>query len=303
MTDTIAEGRANMVAIPGGQVLIGAPGAHLDQVGDAQPYPRTWFADESPRHPCQVAPFLLDRHPVTNASYDLFVRASGYRTEAEQRGFGLVYGEHFWEERAGACWRSPSGAGSDLTGRQRHPVVHIARADAEAYCAWAGKRLPTEAEWEYAAHGSTWRPWPWGEDFDPACVNCAEHWAGRLLGDLTDWHRWWAQQRSCQGERPATTPVGTFPDGDSPFGLADMAGNVAEWIATPYRLYAPEVNCDPILRLAQGRYGVLRGGGWMNMRWQVRTTERIACHPTYSTWATGFRCAADADTEQLDFPS
>ncbi|MEV0422726.1 SUMF1/EgtB/PvdO family nonheme iron enzyme [Streptosporangium canum] len=122
---------------PGGRVLIGAPGAHLDQVADAQPYPRTWFADEGPRQSRQVVPFLLDRHLVTNVEYGLFVHASGYQTEAEQRGFGLVYGARFWEERAGACWRRPAGAGSDLTGRERHPVVHIARADADVCCAWA----------------------------------------------------------------------------------------------------------------------------------------------------------------------
>ncbi|GAA4201297.1 formylglycine-generating enzyme family protein [Streptosporangium oxazolinicum] len=284
---------SEMVFIPGGQVAIGAPGRHLDQVSNAQPYPRSWFADETPQHHRRVSPFLLARHPVTNAAFAVFVQDSGYRTAAERRGFGLVYGETFWEERPGACWRHPNGPGSDLSGRLQHPVVHISRADADAYCVWAGRRLPTEEEWEYAAHGPTWHPWPWGEEFDPELVNCADHWAGRLVDGLTGWRRWWARQRGRRGDLPATTPVGAFsPYGDSVFGIADMAGNVGEWTATTYRLYAEQVECDPILRQAQGRYGVLRGGGWMNLRWQTRTTERIACDPAYSTWASGFRCAA-----------
>ncbi|WP_218011037.1 formylglycine-generating enzyme family protein [Herbidospora mongoliensis] len=288
----------NMIALPACKVPIGSPSAHLNQIEKVQSYPRTWFADETPRHLVSIEPFLLDRHPVTNAAFSLFVQASGYQTEAERRGFGLVYGERFWEERPGACWSAPAGLGSDLTGHDHHPVVHIARADAAAYCAWAGKRLPTEAEWEYAAHGSRWQQWPWGNDFDPAMVNCV----GEQANDLKDWHAWWAQRT---GHRASTTPVGTFsPGGDSPFGVADMAGNVAEWVAGTYQLYDAKVQCDPILRMAQGRYGVLRGGGWMNLRWQVRTTERIACDPTYSTWAIGFRCAADIDVfnDQPDVP-
>ncbi|WP_063813284.1 formylglycine-generating enzyme family protein [Herbidospora daliensis] len=289
----------NMIAIPGAKAPIGSPNAHLDQLERAQSYPRSWFLDEVPKHLCTIDPFLLDRHPVTNAAFTQFVEDSGYETEAEQRGFGLVYGERFWEERRGACWSAPTGPGSDLTGSERHPVVHIARADAEAYCQWAGKRLPTEVEWEYAAHGSRWQPWPWGSHFDPALVNCV----GEEAGDLKEWHKWWSRQSA---HRPSTTPVGTFsPAGDSPFGLADMAGNVAEWVADTYQLYDPKIQCDPILRMAQGRYGVLRGGGWMNLRWQVRTSERIACDPAYSTWAIGFRCAADIDVfaDRPDVPS
>jgi formylglycine-generating enzyme required for sulfatase activity len=296
---------AGMVALPGAQVLVGAPPGHLDWLTGAQPYPRPWFADETPQHPQDVHPFLLDRHPVTNAAFAEFVHVSGYVTEAEERGFGLVYGGEYWEERAGVCWRHPVGAAGDLTGRWEHPVVHIAHHDAEAFCRWAGKRLPTEAEWEYAAHGSQWRPWPWGGVFDASLANCAEHWAaGRMMADLADWRCWWKEYRAHHGEQTGTTPVGAFsPGGDSPFGIADMAGNVNEWTGSIYQPYAAGVGCDPILERAHGRYVTVRGGGWMNLRFQVRTTERIACDPAYSTWATGFRCAADVGNVLTDVPA
>ncbi|MEV6866634.1 SUMF1/EgtB/PvdO family nonheme iron enzyme [Streptosporangium subroseum] len=285
-----------MVAIPAGQVLIGAPTEHLDWLVEAQAYPRTWFADETPQHRQDVRAYLLDRHPVTNAAFAQFVQMTGYVTAAELRGFGLVYSD-YWEERAGANWRHPTGPASDLTGRWQHPVIHVAHRDAEAYCAWAGKRLPTEIEWEYAAHGEQWRPWPWGKEFDALRVNSVEHWAGRMVADLADWRRWWAEYRAHYGEQLGTTPVGAFsPGGDSPFGISDMAGNVAEWTASTYQPYAAGVDCDPILQRAHGRFITVRGGGWMHLRFQIRTTERIAGDATYSTWAGGFRCAADLTT-------
>ncbi|MEU1883450.1 SUMF1/EgtB/PvdO family nonheme iron enzyme [Streptosporangium sp. NPDC020072] len=295
MTTPVADDH-DLISLPGGQILIGAPRRHLTDLAGEQPYPTEWFGDETPRHALTLAPFRLARHPVTNAQFTRFAEASGYRTDAERRGFGLVYGRSYWEDRDGANWRHPAGPGSDLTGRQDHPVVHISLADATAYCTWAGLRLPTEAEWEYAAHGPHWRPWPWGQHFDPGLANCAEHWAGELLGGLEDWRRWWSGYHPRLAYGPATTPVGQF-DGASPFGIDDMAGNVNEWTSSVYWLYAPEAPCDQVMRYAQGRYVTIRGGGWMNLRWQVRTTERVASDATHYTWASGFRCAADEPDE------
>jgi sulfatase modifying factor 1 len=285
-----------LVAIPPGKVLIGSPEEHLDDIAVVQHYPRAWFEDEIPQHLIDVAALFIDRYPVSNAAFADFTAASGYVTAAEERGFGLVYGVGYWEEKAGASWRYPAGPHDSVENRMDHPVVHVAHADAAAYAEWAGMRLPTEAEWEYAAHGATWKCWPWGGAWDHRRANCAEYWAEKPIADFTAWRAWWAVHRERHGGIPATVAVGTFsPEGDSPFGVAEMAGNVAEWTATRYHLYDPYRSYDPIYVAAANRYMVVRGGTWMNFRYQLRTSERIACDPAYSNFATGFRCAIDSD--------
>ena len=287
---------APMAAIPAGAAVIGSPEAHLDAVAAAQHYPRTWFEDEAPQHRVSVDGFRIDRHPVTNAAFDAFAAATGYLTLAERRGFGLVYGDSYWQERPGACWRHPGGPDDSIDGRMNHPVVHVSHADALAFAAWADKRLPTEAEWEHAAHGQAWRCWPWGNHWDPRKANSAELWAGQPIAGFAAWRTWWGTRRARNHDTPATTPAGSFsPDGDSPWGVADMAGNVAEWTATTYQPYDPSRRYDPVYAAAAGRYVVVRGGSWMNFRYQLRTSERIACDPSYENFATGFRCAADLD--------
>ncbi|WP_246238498.1 formylglycine-generating enzyme family protein [Acrocarpospora corrugata] len=283
-----------MVTIPAAEVQIGSSEEHMDGLTSVQHYGREWFEDESPQHRRAVATFAIDTYPVTNGEYLAFTEATGHRTAAELRGWGLVYGASYWEEREGACWRRPAGPGDSVQDRLDHPVVHVGHADALAYAAWAGKRLPTEAEWEYAAHGPQWRCWPWGAEWGPGFANCAEHWSGTAISDFAAWRSWWARRRAEHGETPATTPVGAFsPTGDSPFGVADLAGNVAEWTATTYHLYDRDRSYDPVYTMAAGRYMVVRGGSWKDFRFQVRTSERIAVDPVYSSFALGFRCAAD----------
>jgi len=284
-----------MIEIPGGEIAVGSPEAHLDDLASDQHYEREWFEDEAPQHRVRVAGFLIDAQLVTNAQYQEFAEATGYQTEVERRGFGLVYGESYWEEIDGACWRYPAGAGDSAADRPDHPVVHVAYRDAVAYADWAGKRLPTEAEWEYAAHGSQWRAWPWGDRWDAALANSAEYWSGGPISTPADWKSWWKRYWHAHGGTPATTPVGAFSGaGDSPFGVADMAGNVSEWVASAYSLYDPDRTYLPNYQVAAGRYQVVRGGSWMNFRYQLRTTERFAADPTYSNVSMGFRCAASA---------
>jgi sulfatase modifying factor 1 len=232
-TDAVfAEG---MVWVPGGKFWIGTE----DKV----------FNDAQPVHEVALDGFWIDRTEVTNAQFARFVQATGYRTVAERplnpedfpglKKIDLVPGsivftppdrevsldQHlsWWQFVAGANWRHPEGPGSDLKGREKHPVVHICWEDAAAYAKWAGKRLPTEAEWEYAARGGLDRkPYVWGDELQPGGKWMANIWQGRfpIKNDRADGYR-------------ATAPVASFPPNG--FGLYDMAGNVWEWCSDWYR--------------------------------------------------------------------
>jgi sulfatase modifying factor 1 len=285
-----------MLRIPPGAFLQGSPPWLLDWLGDQdQPLPRQWFADETPQISRSLASYWIDRYPVTVREFDEFVRHTGYRTDAERRGFGMVYGDQGWEEREGVCWLAPGGPGSTTAGYEEHPVVHTSWDDANAYARWAGKRLPTEAEWEFAARGTDFRIWPWGDNWSGRNANTAELHAGPL-STLEGWQAWWRSMYSRDGPVPRTTPVGSFSgQGDSVFGCGDMAGNVYEWTSTLSYLYDDETACDPTVRKAVGRYRVIRGGSWMNFRYQVRCSERMHGDPGgWSSFAHGFRCARDA---------
>ncbi|MFE4055596.1 formylglycine-generating enzyme family protein [Streptomyces sp. NPDC059096] len=285
---------ASMITVPAGTVLIGSPEDHLDALVSQQHYGRTWFEDESPQHRVTISAFRIDRYPVTNADFTHFTDATGYTTAAERRGFGALYGDSYWQMQPGADWRHPAGPGDSAAERPDHPVVHVDHADATAYARWAGKRLPTEAEWEYAAHGPGWRPWPWGSTWNRARAVCAETGQSGPADGPAWWRVWWKDRVARHGTLPGTAPVGTHsPDGDSPFGICDMAGNVSQWTASTYRLYDPARSYDPMYHAATGRYMAVRGGGWMHLRHQLRTTERFAAAPDYSNHALGFRCALD----------
>lgn len=263
---------------------------------EPQAFPPEWFADETPQIEVTLDPYLIDRHPVTVGAFAEFVADTGYVTDAERSGRSIVYGSRFWEEREGASWRRPAG-GDDTTGtRREHPVVHISWVDANAFARWAGKRLPTEAEWELAARGVDDRIWPWGNDWDSENANTVELHAGEL-GDRDSWWEWWKRECAEHGGEPLTLPVGSFGErGSSPYGCCDMAGGVYEWVSTPSFLYDETVPCDRAMRLTLGHYRGLRGGSWMNFRYQVRCTERMYGDPDgWSNFAVGFRCAMDAD--------
>ncbi|GAA2553309.1 formylglycine-generating enzyme family protein [Winogradskya consettensis] len=284
-----------MVPIPGGPFDQGSPAWVLDWLDSQdQPLPRVWFGDEAPQVTRLVRPFRIDRCPVTNAQFAEFVAASGYRTDAEVRGVGMVYTDTGWQERDKVWWRAPGGPGTSITGYEQHPVVHMSFDDAGAYARWAGKRLPTESEWEYAARGPEFRIWPWGDTWDHRLANTAELHAGPL-NSLEQWQQWWHSRYARNGPMPCTTPVGELPRrGRSSAGCADMAGNVYEWTSTLSQLYQEDAVCDPTVRQALGRYRVIRGGSWMNFRYQVRCSERMHGDPGgWSSFAHGFRCAKD----------
>ncbi|NKY89737.1 formylglycine-generating enzyme family protein [Nocardia veterana] len=281
-----------MIWVPPGLVEIGSPEAHLASLDRIQHYPRTWFEDESPQHVIAMSGFWIDRYPVTNAAFAEFADETGWITDAERSGAGLVYGPDYWHAMGGISWRRPAPQLDAVADRPNHPVVHVSHSDALAYARWAGKRLPTEAEWEYAAHGAVWQAWPWGSAWSRSAANTAEYWAGHAMHELADWKRWYARHWRYTGPAPATTPVGKFPDSASPFGVQDMAGNVTEWTASRYGFYRPgtyDAGCRAAARLG---FRVARGGSWKMMRWQTRTSERICGAPEYAAFDLGFRCAA-----------
>jgi sulfatase modifying factor 1 len=260
-----------------------------------QSFPREWFADETPQVEVTLGTFFIDRCPVTVAEFAEFVADTGYMTDADRAGYGLVYTRRFWEECLDASWRRPTGGCDTVDRRGDHPVVHISWNDAAAYAQWAGKRLPTEAEWELAARGVDYRIWPWGNTWDRERANTAEFYAG-ALADRDSWWEWWKMVCDKHGGEPLTTSVGEFADGgSSPYGCCDMAGGVYEWVSTPASLYDDCGECDAAMRLMLGRYRGLRGGSWMNFRYQVRCSERMYGNPSgWSNFAVGFRCARDA---------
>lgn len=250
-----------IIYIPGGEFLMGS----TDSDPDAQ-------SDEKPQHTVTLDPYLIYQTEVTNAMYARFVAQTGYRTAAEKTGFGWAVNPSRlnFEETQGADWRHPNGPASSLEGLDGHPVVQINWHDAQAYCAWAGGRLPTEAEWEKAARGIDGWIYPWGNE-KPDCS---------------------LSNNDCAG---GTTEVGSYPSGASPYGLLDMIGNVWEWVQDWYgdAYYAASPSKNPV-RTSYGEYRILRGSSWYNPpSWVSRSAARYAVVPDYRTGDSGFRCVMD----------
>lgn len=273
-----------------------------------------FYPEEAPIHTVTVGAFAIDRHPVTNAQYAEFVTATGYRTVAEQPPTpeqypgadpaDLVAGalvfrptagpvdlrdwRQWWHWVPGANWRHPFGPDSGIVDKPDHPVVQVAYPDAAAYARWAGRRLPTEAEWEYAARAGTATTYPWGETEKPHGRLMANTWQGRFPY-RNDGALGWA----------GTSPVGTFPANG--FGLVDMIGNVWEWTATEFRAHhrldQPPKNCctpdgpaDPTVAQA------LKGGSHLcapEYCHRYRPTARSPQSQDSATTHIGFRCVAD----------
>ncbi|MGW6006961.1 formylglycine-generating enzyme family protein [Oerskovia enterophila] len=207
-----------------------------------------FYPDEAPVHEVTVGPFEIEQHPVTNAQFAAFVDATGYVTVAERpldpadypgvavedlQPGALVFTptagpvnlsdwRQWWRWQPGARWSAPHGPGSSITGREDHPVVQVSFEDAQAYAAWAGRSLPTEAEWEYAGRGGLdGARFAWGDEYQPDGELLANHWQGSFPYRNTGAQGW-----------VGTSPVGTFPANG--FGLADMTGNVWEWTSSFY---------------------------------------------------------------------
>jgi formylglycine-generating enzyme required for sulfatase activity len=219
-----------------------------------------WLASEGPAHSVSISTFALDRTEVTVAQYERCVAA-----EACAAPEGLGYTERF--------------------DQPYYPVTHVRWDDAVAYCHWSGGRLPTEAEWEYAARGVTGRLFPWGNVYNPHLSN-----HGSLAGDASDKRDGFA----------GLAPVGSFPDGATPEGLFDMAGNVSEWVADVLVRdengrpigYTPFPEFDPKPKSTGGSLHVIRGGSYEDGAPWLRCAARDATSLPRSA-RVGIRCAAD----------
>lgn len=218
-----------MVSIPAGSFTMGS-----DSGGP----------DSKPAHKVDVAAFSIDKFDATNADFKKFVDATNYKTDAEKTG------------------DKPWSAFAD--GKDNHPVVKVSWNDATAFCKWAGKRLPTEAEWEYAARGTDGRTYPWGNDWDPKKADVKE---SGLRG---------------------TTAVGSYPAGASAFGVEDMAGDVWEWTSTVADHYPGNTTAS---KLYGPNLYIVRGGGWFDVKEQVASYFRNSAVPTSANDDLGFRCA------------
>ena len=291
---------AGMVWIPGGSFLMGSD----------HHYP-----EEAPAHRVEVAGFWIDRTPVTNAQFQKFVKATGYQTVAERsadpelypgasaeqlRPASIVFvpppgpvlqANHYswWQYVPGANWRHPEGAGSSIKGREQHPVVHVAHADAEAYASWIGKQLPSEIEWERAAWGGREGcEFAWGSELHPGGVPVAN----TFQGDFP-------HHNSRLDGYERTSPVGVFPANG--YGLLDMIGNVWEWTDSWYGSHAAPACCgearqasiDPSSQHGAVPRKVVKGGSFLcapSYCRRYRPAARMAQGIDTSTCHMGFRC-------------
>ncbi len=223
-----------MVVIPGGPFLMGTAEAQARRLAKRYGHHASWLDGEMPQRTVDLPDFAIDRYPVTNRQFAAFCNATGHAPRPHWGG------------------TEPPEALLD------HPVVHVNKADAEAYAHWAGKRLPSEAEWEKAARGTDGRLYPWGNEFHVEACQC----------DLR-----------VNGPVPCTAPVAAHPSGASPYGVMDMAGNAAEWCAD-----------GPGTKSA-----FIKGGCWMTeCPINLRAASRIMSgFDTNATPFYGFRCARD----------
>lgn len=279
-----------MVYVPGGTVSIGDD---------------TTLPEEAPRHSVEVSPLFFDVHEVTNNQYAEFVEATGYVTVAERvpdpadfpgadpallvpgsvvftpppAGTNPQTWRQWWSWVPGANWKQPEGPGSDLAGRGDHPAVHVAFEDAQAYAEWAGKRLPTEAEWEAAARGGlVGKRYAWGDEQRPGGQVLANHWQGVFP----------MENLNADGF-VGLAPVGRFPANG--YGLHDMAGNAWEWTASPWtRDHRPGSPDDPGAM-------TLKGGSFLcadNYCYRYRPAGRTRGEVDTGSSHVSFRCVIDA---------
>ncbi|MQA79413.1 MAG: SUMF1/EgtB/PvdO family nonheme iron enzyme [Streptosporangiales bacterium] len=284
---------AGTVLLPGGTFAMGGDDP------DANPHD-----GEGPVRQVTLRPFRIDTCAVTTRQFAAFVRATGYVTEAERFGWSFVFGgllprelqaadlrypaeAPWWRAADGATWRTPEGPHSTLDGRDQHPVVHVSWHDATAYAEWAGKRLPTEAEWEYAARGGRERTrYPWGDELRPT-----NRWLCNIFQGT------FPVTNTVEDGFRGTAPVTAFHPND--FGLSNVCGNVWEWCSDRFGTDHPSDADSPIPDPRgpdTGEERVMRGGSYLchdSYCNRYRLAARTKNTPDSSSGNQGFRCVLD----------
>jgi formylglycine-generating enzyme required for sulfatase activity len=271
------------VIIPKGAFEMGMNEGEIDGLLQENPdWTRKILIDGLPKHTVTLKAYSIDKTEVTNKMFMRFISDTIYTTEAESEGFGLVFTGQNWSVIESADWAHPRGPDSTIEGMENFPVVQVTWRDAAAYCSWAGRHLPTEAQWEKAARGTDGRIFPWGNKAP----------AGDLL-NFADKHTPfpWSTTTVDDGWLYATN-VGSFPKGASPYGVLDMAGNVYEWVAdwydpTYYSTSPAENPVGPKSGIKRSK----RGGAWGIRILAARSDYRDAFYPSYRGDDMGFRCA------------
>jgi formylglycine-generating enzyme len=280
-----------MVLLEGGEFLMGTE--------DRLAYPED---GEGPVRRVRLDPFWIDACSVTNGAFERFVSDTGYETEAERYGWSFVFAgllpddfpltrgvaqAQWWRQVEGADWGHPDGPQSDLDGRRDHPVVHVTWNDAQAYCEWAGMRLPTEAEWEYGARGGLeGQPFPWGDELEPGGSHRMNVWQGTFPAENTLADGFYG-----------TCPVDTFePNG---YGLHNTTGNVWEWCADWFSpdFHTRDRRTNPVAP-GRGTHKASRGGSYLcheSYCRRYRVSARNAATPDSSSGNVGFRCVRAAE--------
>lgn len=309
-----------MVLVPAGSFMMGGKSVQA-------------YQDEYPRHEVKVSAFYMDKTEVTNRQFQNFVEETGYVTIAERdlnweelskdlpegtpkpadsilQAGSLIFKptdhpvslndyNQWWEWKIGANWKNPEGPGSNIANRMDHPVVHIAWEDAMAYAKWAGKRLPTEAEWEWASMGGIQNAvYPWGNQSIDQSYDLANFWQGVFPYNNLELDGYYS-----------TAPVGSFPSNG--YGLYDMAGNVWEWCLDKYDAQSYQsAKSEGLLENPLGsknyfdpmepyaKKHIIRGGSFLcNESYcsGYRTSRRMYSTRDSGFNHTGFRCVKDAD--------
>lgn len=283
-----------MVRIPAGTFQMGTD----DDVG----FPED---GEGPARDVTTDAYYIDKHAVTNAEFYTFVRETGYTTDAERYGWSYVFQDFvnttgtshgikkataapWWVAVRGANWARPEGPGSSVKDRLTHPVVHISWKDAVTYCEWAGKRLPTEAEWERAARGGMEEStYPWGDELHPGGNHKCNIWQGDF-----------PEHDSADDGYHGTAPVDEFCQNE--FAMYNVVGNVWEWchdwFSPDHHVEGPRENPKGP---SDGDERIIRGGSFLCHRSycnRYRVAARTGNTPESTTGHIGFRCVVDAET-------